>query len=159
MILRPATRADAAPIVAFWNPVIRDTTITFSTEEKTAEGIKADIASCGGAFLVAEDAGALLGFARYGQFRGGSGYRHSQEHTIILAPESRGRGVGRALMAAIEDHARQSGVHVMIGGVSGENTAGIAFHKAVGYAVTGEMSQVGFKFGRWLDLVLLQKIL
>ncbi|MEC3863259.1 GNAT family N-acetyltransferase [Mesobacterium sp. TK19101] len=159
MIIRPATAADAARIVALWNPVIRDTTITFSSEEKTVDGIKADIAAYGGAFMVAEDAGTILGFARYGQFRGGPGYRYSQEHTIILAPEGRGQGVGRALMSAIEDHGRQNGVHVMVAGVSGENAAGIAFHKAVGYVVTGEMPEVGYKFGRWLDLVLLQKIL
>ena len=81
------------------------------------------------------------------------------EHTVILSARAQGRGVGRALMSAIEDHARASGVHVMMAGVSAENPDGVAFHKAVGYAQVARIPQVGRKFGRWMDLVLLQKLL
>ncbi|MDS9468439.1 N-acetyltransferase family protein [Paracoccus sp. MBLB3053] len=162
MTIRPATPEDLPKILAFWNPLIRDTTITFSSEEKTLEGLGQMIATrraAGREFFVAELEDEILGLATYDQFRGGNGYVHAMEHTIILATGARGKGLGRALMAAIEDHARAGGGHTMVAGVSGENDAGIAFHLALGYEPVGRLPQSGRKFGRWLDLVLLQKIL
>lgn len=160
-MIRPARPDDAAAIVAFWNPLIRDTLVTFNPMEKTeaevAESIRAK-AEAGHAFLVAED-GGILGFASYGQFRAGPGYARAMEHTIILAPPAQGRGVGRALMAGIEDHARGRGYHSMIAGVSGGNPAGRAFHAALGYAEVAVVPQVGWKFGQFWDLVLMQKLL
>ncbi len=157
-MIRAATPGDAAAIAAFWNPLIRDTAVTFSPTEKTGAEIAAMIRERQ-AFLVAEQDGATLGFATYAQFRGGLGYAFAQEHTIILAPAARGRGVGRALMAALEDAARGQGHHAMIGGVSGSNPAGIAFHAAIGYREVGRLPEVGWKLGRWHDLVLMQKML
>lgn len=161
-MIRPAKPADLARIMAFWNPMIRDTTVTFSSEEKTEAGLAEMIASrraAGQEFLVAEVSGKVLGLATYAQFRGGNGYAHAMEHTIILAPEAQGRGLGKALMEALECHARAAGCHVLVAGVSGENAAGIAFHAALGFVETGRMPEVGRKFGRWLDLVLMQKTL
>ena len=162
MIIRPATPADYDAILAFWNPMIRDTTVTFSSEEKTHDTLGTMIDArrdAGQEFLLAEEAGQVLGFVTYGQFRGGNGYRHAMEHTIILAPEARGRGVGRGLMEALEAHARAGGVHIMMGGISAENAAGVAFHAAVGYVEVGRVREAGRKFDRWIDLVLMQKIL
>lgn len=162
MTIRPATENDLAAILEFWNPLIRETTVTFSSEEKTLASLSRMIAArrqAGRDFLVFEEEGRVLGFASYDQFRGGDGYVHAMEHTIILAPGLRGRGVGRQLMAAIEQHARERGAHTMVAGVSGENAAGVAFHLALGYEPVGQLPQSGRKFGRWLDLVLLQKIL
>lgn len=162
LLIRAARAVDVAPILAFWNPVIEASTITFSPTPHSPESLSALIherQAGGRAFLVAEAAGTVLGFASYDQFRKGLGYAHAMEHTIILAPEARGRGVGRALMAAIEAHARAAGAHLMVGGVSGENAAGIAFHAAVGFEEAGRVAQAGRKFGRWIDLVLMQKLL
>ena len=162
MILRPATAHDAAAVAAIWNPVIRDTAATFTTQEKTAEGLGADFATRaaeGKLFLLAEEAGEVLGFATYFQFRSGPGYARTMEHSIILSPAAQGRGVGRALMVALEDHARAGGVHSLWAGVSAENPAGIAFHRSVGFAEVARLPEVGHKFGRWMDLVLMQKIL
>jgi phosphinothricin acetyltransferase len=162
MIVRPARPGDTEGILAVWNPQIRDTTITFSSEEKTAEGLAAMIAerrAAGREFFVAEMDGRIAGLATYVQFRGGNGYAHTMEHTIVLSPDAWGKGIGRALMAAVEDHARAGGAHVMVAGVTGENAAGIAFHAALGYVETGRMPETGRKYGRWLDLVLMQKAL
>ncbi len=162
MNIRPAAAADAEAICAIWNPVIRDSEITFNAQEKTSRGIAAMIsekARAGHTFLVAEEAGAIVGFATYGQFRAGIGYAHTMEHTVILPPEARGRGHGRALLAAIEEHARAGGAHSIFAGVSSANPQGVAFHERLGYAHAGTLRQVGWKFGQWYDLYLLQKFL
>jgi L-amino acid N-acyltransferase len=162
MIIRPAGPGDLADIVALWNPVIRDTTITFSSEEKTEAGLAAMIAerrAAGCEFFVARDAARLTGFASYAQFRPGNGYAQAMEHTIILAERAWRRGVGRRLMAAVEDHARAGGAHTLFAGVSGENVAGVAFHEAVGFRTVARIPEAGRKFGRWLDLVLMMKVL
>lgn len=161
--LRDAGPGDGAAIAAFWNPMITGSAVTFNPDAKSPAEIEAMAASrqaAGHAFLLAVDAGGtVLGFATYAQFRGGAGYGRTMEHTIILTPAAQGRGVGRALMAAIEVHARAAGVHSLIAGVSAENPAGRAFHAAVGFAEIAVLPQVGHKFGRWMDLILMQKIL
>ena len=157
MIVRRATPEDAVAIAALVNPVIRDTAITFTTAEKDPEELSHTIAAANGAFHVAEDRGQIVGYATYFQFRGGPGYAHTMEHSIALAPEARGKGAGRSLMTAIERHAKAAGAHSLIAGVSAENPAGIAFHAALGFDEVARLPEVGRKFGRWMDLVLLQK--
>jgi L-amino acid N-acyltransferase YncA len=159
LIVRQATRDDAAAVAAIWNPVIRCTLVTFNATEKSdaeiialIEGAQAD----GRAFLVV-GADEVLGFATYVQFRNGIGYRHSFEHTIILAPEARGRGMGRALMRTLEAHAAARGAHVMVAGVSAENAEGRAFHLGLGYVEVAVLPEVGRKFDHWLDLVMMIK--
>ncbi len=161
-MIRPARPGDAAAITAFWAPIVRETTVTFAPQPRTAAEVAQMIdtrQAAGQAFLVAENAAGILGFASYAQFRGGAGYARSMEHTVILAPAARGQGTGRALMTAMEDHARAAGVHLMVGGVSAENPAGRAFHEAIGYRLHGTIPEAGFKFGRYLDLWLLGKLL
>lgn len=157
-MIRPATPADAAAIAGFWNPLIRDTLVTFNPVEKTLSQIAAMI-SGREAFLVADEGGALQGFATYAQFRSGPGYAFAQEHTIILAPAAHGRGIGRALMQALADVARAHGHHILVAGISGSNPAGLAFHAALGFAEVGRLPEAGWRFGRWHDLVLMQKML
>ncbi|MES2667095.1 MAG: N-acetyltransferase family protein [Pseudomonadota bacterium] len=160
-MIRPATEQDAAAICALWNPLITDGTATFARTPRTTAEVAALIAqrkADGHAFLVACD-GPLLGYAGYAQFRGGDGYATCMEHSINLAPAAQGKGVGRLLMTAIEDHARARGAHQMIAGVSGENAAGQAFHARLGYAPVATIPQAGHKFGRYIDLVLMQKFL
>lgn len=162
LVIRPAGVTDAVALADLWNPWIRDTSVTFNSIEKTQSDLADMIAArqdLGHGFFLAEDTGPLLGFASYAQFRGGAGYAHAMEHTIVLAPEAQGQGVGRALMTALESHAHSAGAHVMLAGVSGENAGGRAFHAALGYAEVATIPQVGRKFGRWMDLVLMQKFL
>ena len=162
MNIRPVEDRDFPAILALWNPVIRETTITFSSEEKSLQSFDAMVVErrrAGREFLLAEIGGDVQGFATYAQFRAGSGYAHAMEHTIILAPAARGRGIGRALMQRIEDHAREGGAHRLFAGVSGENVDGVEFHVRQGFSIVARLPEVGRKFDRWLDLVLMMKAL
>jgi phosphinothricin acetyltransferase len=160
-MIRRATLADAPAIAALWNPYIRDTAVTFNAAEKSVADVTAlirDRDALGHATFVAEGPG-ILGFASYAQFRGGVGYATCMEHTILLSSAAQGRGMGRALIAAICDHARMAGAHQMMAGVSAENPEGLAFHARMGFAEVARISEAGFKFGRFMDLVLMQKFL
>lgn len=156
MIVRPATPRDATGISAVLNPVIRDTTVSFKPTELSLDEVAKLIENAPGIF-VAEDDGVILGYASYDQFRRGLGYARTMEHSIVLAPEARGRGTGRALMQRVEDHARAAGIGSLWAGVSGENPGGVAFHARIGFETVVVLPKVGFKFGRWLDLTMMQK--
>lgn len=162
LTIRPAGDADYPAVSAIWAPILEATTITFAIDARPPEvlaGMAADRRASGCEFFVADEDGRVLGFATYCQFRAGNGYLTSMEHTVILAPEAWGRGIGRKLMEAVEDHARARGAHTMVGVVSGENAEGVAFHAACGYRTCGTLPEVGRKFGRYLDAVMMVKVL
>ncbi len=159
MRVRQAQPADAAEIALITNEIIRDTLVTFTSDERSAESIADDIRARGAAFLVAEDQRQVIGFATYAPFRSGPGYAKCREHSIQLADDARGRGVGGALMEQLQQVARSEGVHVLVAGISSANPGAIAFHSALGFSEVGRMPQVGHKWGQYLDLVLMQKIL
>lgn len=157
MLIRAAKPADLSHIKALWNAMIRETTATFTTIEKTDADMEALLATRRQAFLVAELHGVCAGFISWGSFRAGPGYAHTAEHTIITATPQ--RGTGRALMQAAMTQAQSAGIHVLVGGISGENASAIAFHSRLGFAKSGHLSQVGRKDGRWLDLILMSRLL
>jgi L-amino acid N-acyltransferase YncA len=105
------------------------------------------------------DAGELMGFASYGQFRERPAYKYTVEHSVYVDVRFRGRGVGRALLAAAIDAAGRQDYHVMVGGIDASNGVSIRLHESLGFTHCGTVRQSGFKFGRWLDLALYQKIL
>ena len=158
MIIRSGVVSDAASIVAFWSPQIVNISITFSSTPKRADDAAQMIAQrpC---FLVVELEGQTVGFVTYDHFRDGAGYQHTKELTIVLAVAAQGQGAGRPLLTAAMERARAQDVLVLVAGVSGKNTNAIAFHKRMGFEQVGVMPQVGRKFGRRMDLVLLQKML
>lgn len=156
-MIRHAMPTDAPSIAAIWNHYLRDTIATFNPVEKTEAEVAALITAPHAVF-VADGTGRITGFARHFQFRTGQGYARAAEHTILLAPDApRGQGTGRGLMRAILDDATARGIGAMIAGVSGENADGQAFHAAMGFATVGLIPAVGWKYGRWHDLVLMQK--
>jgi len=98
----------------------------------------------------------LMGFASYGVFRARPAYKYTVEHSVYVHPAHRGKGVGKVLMEALIQNARQQGYHVLIGGVDASNTASVALHEKLGFILAGTLHQTGFKFGQWLDLAFYQ---
>jgi phosphinothricin acetyltransferase len=106
-----------------------------------------------------DDAGAVAGYASFGDFRAFDGYRFTVEHSVYVHREQRRRGVARQLLAQLIDEARTIGKHVMVAAIEAENKPSIDLHTALGFVHAGRMAEVGTKFGRWLDLVWMQRTL
>lgn len=103
--------------------------------------------------------GQLLGFGSFGAFRAWPAYKYSVEHSVYVHKDFRGHGLGRRIMEALIAEARRKDVHAMIGGIDAANAGSIALHERLGFKHVGTMPQVGFKFGRWLDLAFYQLLL
>jgi L-amino acid N-acyltransferase YncA len=103
--------------------------------------------------------GVLAGFATWGPFRPRPAYKYAREHSVYVAERYRGLGIGRRLLAAIVAAARDRGLHTLIAGIDSSNAASIALHRAAGFTPCGTVYEVGFKFGRWLDLEFWQLVL
>ena len=158
---RAAREEDIAGVLAIYNQVIATSTAIYrdapTTLEERAAWVKARNAA-GFPVLVARRDGAVLGFASYGDWRGAfPGYRHTVEHSVHVAEAARGTGVGPALMGHLFDLAREAGVHVMVGAVDADNAASLKFHDKLGFRRAAHFHEVGRKFGRWLDLVFVEK--
>jgi L-amino acid N-acyltransferase YncA len=106
-----------------------------------------------------DDVGTLAGFASYGSFRAWPAYKYSVEHSVYVARDQRGRGVGRALMQRLIQSASEQQLHALIGGIDATNTGSVRFHQQLGFVHAGTIKEAGFKFGRWLDLAFFQLIL
>jgi len=169
--IRAATNDDVPAITAIYNAVIPDTTVVWSEQLQTVDQRQQWFdrqQRDGFPVLVAanqqdaEQPNEVIAFAAYRHFRGAGcwpGYRYTVEHTIHVRQDAWGRGVGRALMQSLLDRARDDGVHVMVGALDGDNTGSLQFHQRLGFEIVGKMPEVGRKFDRWLDLILVQRIL
>lgn len=156
MTIRPATDDDLAAILDIHNDCVRRLDAIWTEIEDTLADRQAwldDRIGGGFAVLVAEEEGRILGHASYGPYRARSGYRKTVEHSIYLRDEAQGRGVGKALMAALVEDARAKGFHLMIAVIDAGNQGSIAFHERFGFQMAGRLPQAGFKHGRWLDQV------
>lgn len=103
--------------------------------------------------------GTLLGFASYGTFRAWPAYKYSVEHSIYIHKDHRGKGLGKVLLNALVDAARERDVHTLIGAIDAANGGSIALHEKNGFTHTGTIKQAAWKFDRWLDLAFYQRIL
>jgi phosphinothricin acetyltransferase len=162
MNIRDAVETDLSAILAITNHAILVTTAMWSVTPVDLEGRTEwwrQLVSRNFPVLVAEINGEVIGFGSYGSFRPFEGYAHTVEHRVYVAPSVHRRGAGAVLLRALIDRAIAAGIHVMIGAIDAENEASLALHRRFGFVETGRMPEVGRKFDRWLDLVLMQKIL
>ena len=158
-MIRDARPEDAEAICEIYNDAVANTTAIWNEILVDAENRRqwiADRQAAGYPVLVWEADGRAMGYASFGPFRPHDGYHLSVEHSVYVNRAARGGGIGRKLMAALIERARDGGFHVMIAAIDGANDGSIRLHEKLGFTRTGTMPQVGKKFGRWLDLALLQ---
>jgi L-amino acid N-acyltransferase len=160
--IRSAAEDDLAGILRIYNQAIEKTTAVFEyrphTLEMRREWFKAkQTASL--PVLVAVESGALLGFASYGPFRAWPAYKYSVELSVYVDESARGRGIGSALVRSVLATAREQDLHVVMAGITSDNAVSLRVHEKLGFVEVAHIREVGYKFGRWLDLKLLQIVL
>lgn len=158
--VRPARRADLPAILAIYNEAVLHTTASYDLEPVSLESRLAWFDhKCSGGWpvLVIERQGRTVGWSSYGPFRDKPGYRHTVEHSVYVAADARGRGLGTALLNPLIERAGADGHHVMVAGVDADNAGSLRFHERLGFVQVAHFRQVGHKFGRWLDLVFVQR--
>jgi L-amino acid N-acyltransferase len=161
--IRPALLGDLPAITDIYNDVIATSTAVYSLSPTTVVERRAWLearVAAGFPVLVATSTQGIVGFASFGEFRGSwPGYRYSVEHTVHVHKAFRGRGIGSALVTALFPLASAMGKHVMLGGVDATNTGSLRMHERLGFQQVAHFHEVGRKFGRWLDLVFVQRFL
>jgi len=162
-IVHCTLKRHAGAILDIFNDAILNSTALYDYKPRAPESMVGwfDAKQAGGFPVIGiEDGdGALLGFGSYGTFRAWPAYKYTVEHSVYVHKDHRGRGLGRALMQELIAAARRNGMHVMMGGIDATNAGSIALHEQLGFRHVGTLSQVGFKFGRWLDLAFYQLLL
>lgn len=161
MLLRPATSADAAATAAIYNQEVASSRVTFDLVTRTVEEQAAWLEERTGALevVVAEIDGVVAGFASLSPYRDRPAYRTTVEDSIYVHEDHRGSGVGRALLEEIVAVARERGFHSVIARIVADHTASVRLHAAVGFEQVGVEREVGRKFGRWLDVMVMQLLL
>jgi phosphinothricin acetyltransferase len=160
VVVRPATDSDLSAILAIYNDAVRHTTAIWNDTLVDLDNRRAwrdARVGLGYPVLVGEEDGAVVAYGSFGDFRAFDGYRFTVEHSVYVAEASRRRGIASALILALVERASALGKHVMVAGIAADNEASIALHRRCGFEETGRMPEVGYKFGRWLDLVLMQR--
>ncbi|CDF86497.1 N-acyltransferase YncA [Pseudomonas knackmussii B13] len=162
MLIREATPADLEALRDIYNDAVLNTTAIWNEIAIDVENRRAWLelrAQQGFPVLVCEDGGEVVGYSSYGPWRAFDGFRETVEHSVYVRADQRGKGLGVVLLQALVERARAQGLHVMVAAIESGNAASIRLHERLGFVTTGQMPQVGQKFGRWLDLTFMQLIL
>jgi phosphinothricin acetyltransferase len=163
LTLRPSSEPDLPAITAIYAHHVMHGTGTFETTPPTQTdmaGRRADVLAKGLPYLVAEEDGQVLGYAYCQWFKPRPAYRYSAEDSIYLHPEAAGRGIGRQLLAELARQAEAAGVRKLIAVIGDSaNAASIGVHRTLGFDHVGVVRSCGWKFGRWLDIVLMERAL
>jgi len=159
--IRPATPADIPAITCVYAHAVRHSTASFELEppDEAEMGRRQNALLTGGfPYLVAEAGGVVMGYAYAGPYRARPAYRFTVEDSVYIAPEAQGRGIGRLLLDQLIVESEARGYRQMIA-IIGDSAqmASIALHRTAGFRLVGTFEAVGFKFGRWLDTVLMQR--
>lgn len=163
VLIRPSTPADVAAIASIYDWHVRHGTASFEIDPPDAAELarrREDVVAKGLPFLVAEDGGAVRGYAYANQFRPRPAYRFCVEDSVYVDPEAVGRGLGRLLLSELCARCEAAGVRQMLAVIGDSaNAASIGVHRAAGFVPVGTIAAAGWKFDRWLDVVVMQRSL
>lgn len=162
MRIRDAEESDLDGILVIHNDAVRNTTAIWDSgpvDHANRLTWLHDRIGRGFPVIVANQDDVVVGYGAFGEFRAWSGYARTVEHSVYVHPDHRGRGVGKVLLGTLIDRARSLGKHVMVGGIESGNVQSIRLHEGFGFERVAHLREVGFKFGRWLDLVFMQRVL
>lgn len=160
--VRNAIENDLPAMLEIYNEIILNTTAVWHYEPHTLEMRKEWFEQRqkeGFPIFVAMEEQKMLGFSSFGPFRPWPGYKKTVENSVYVASDSRGRGVGKLLIPPLIEAAKQIGLHSMVAGIEAENEASIALHEKFGFEEVAHFKEVGWKFGRWMDLKFLELII
>lgn len=161
LTLRPAGAADLAAINDIYNHYVLHSTCTYQETPETIEDRRQWFRQHGDAqpVIVAERGGSVAGWGSLSAFHARSAFRHTLENSIYIHPQHQRRGIGTLLLQELIRRARTLGVHAIIAAIEAEQPASLALHARFQFEPVGHLRQVGFKFGRWLDLIYLELLL
>jgi len=159
--IRTAAAGDGAALAQIYNHYITATVVTFEETPLSADDMSARLAEVSAArlpWLVAQTAAGLSGFAYASPWKGRCAYRYSVESTVYLEPTAAGRGLGTELYSTLLTRLQELGCHAVIGGIALPNEASVALHEKLGMRKVAHFAEVGFKFGRWVDVGYWQRV-
>ena len=161
MQARLATIDDAEATRSIYNVEVADSTVTFDLVPRTIDEQRAWLSARSGAHavLVAEHDGEVVGFASLSPYRDRPAYSTTVEDSVYVRRDQQGKGIGTLLLGDLVGLARSHGFHAMMGRIVGGHDASIALHRSLGFETVGTEREVGRKFGRWLDVVVMQLLL
>ena len=161
--IRPATEADLPGILEIYNDSVLHTTATYDYEPRTLEHrrqwFKDHQRDNYAVFVAVDESARIVGWSALNPYHARPGYRFTTENSVYIAADRRGQGIGKQLLEPLIEAARARGLHAIIAAIDATNEASIRLHARYGFEQVGHFKQVGFKFGRWLDVVYMQKIL
>lgn len=163
MIVRPATRQDLPSILEIYNEAVLTTSATYDYEPRTLEHRMAWFEDHEKnnypVFVAVADDGRIAGWSSLNRYHDRKGYQFTTENSVYVAGNQRGRGVGTLLMPPLIQAAQQRGWHAILAGIDAENEASLRLHAKFGFEKVAHFKQVGFKFGRWLDVIYMERLL
>jgi L-amino acid N-acyltransferase YncA len=159
-MIRPATCADLSAILDIYNEAVLNTTATYDYEPHTLEARRAwfdeHVRDNYPVFVAQNGDGRVVGWGSLSKFRPRVGYRFTAEDSVYVAADQRGRGIGKSLLQPVIQAARDLGLHAVMAGIDADGKASIRLHAYFGFVQVAYLKQVGWKFGRWLDVVYME---
>jgi L-amino acid N-acyltransferase YncA len=162
MLIRPATADDLAAINEIYNHFVLRSTCTYQTEPETIEGRQAWFIAHGPKhpIIVSQDpSGTILGWGSLSPFHKRAAYGHTIENSVYVHPDHHRKGIGKALLIRLIELAREHGHHTIMALIDADQAPSIALHRALGFEQVAFLKEVGHKFGRWLHVVYMQRML
>lgn len=160
--IRCATDADLPEMLAIYNEIILHTTAVYQYQTHTLEMRRVWYEGKlkeGYPVFVAESEGKVAGFSTFGPFRAWQAYKYTVENSVYVAADQRGKGIGKLLLMPLIEEAKEREMHAIIAGIDATNTVSLQLHHSLGFEEVAHFKQVGYKFGRWLDLKFLELLL